>query len=118
MAVAWTSGSVTTQAPGQELERAHDLEAVAHLAPVPALLHEPHEVPALELERLGVRELGAERVAGPGAPLAVRAAGLLRSLVVDRDLVLELHVVEDRHLVAAHDREAPHLVRVEPGQVP
>ena len=89
------------QALRQELERAHDLEAVAHLAPVPALLHEPHEVRALEPQRLGVRELGAEGVARARPPLAVRLGRLLRRLVVDRDLVLELHVVEDGHLVAA-----------------
>src|SRR6201984_1066238 len=113
-AVGWTSA---TQRLRQELERAHDLEAVAHLAPVPAFLHELHEVPALELQRLGVRELGAERVTGAGAPLAVRVRRLLGCLVVDGDLVVELHVVEDGHLVAADDREPPHLVGVEPRQV-
>ena len=78
---------------------------------------EPHEVPALELQRLVVREFGAEDVARPRAPLAVRIGRLLGRLVVDRDLLVELHVVEDGHLVAADDREPPHLVRVEPREV-
>src|SRR5207249_10669703 len=109
LAVGWIAGSTAiAQALRQKFARAHDLEPVAHLAPVPALLHEPHEMPALEPERLGVRELGAERVTGPGPPLAVRLGRLLRGLVVDRDLVVELHVVEDRHLVAPDHREAPH----------
>src|SRR6476646_4537627 len=98
MAVGWISGSTDMKTLRQELERSHDLEAVAHLTPVPTLLHEPHEVRALEPKGLGVRELGAERVSGSGPPLAVRLGGLLGRLVVDRHLVLELHVVEDGHL--------------------
>src|SRR5438034_1374147 len=94
---------ITTSSPTTTLSCTHDLEAVAHLAPVPALLHEPHEVRAFEPQRLGVRELGAEGVARAGPPLAVRLGRLFRRLVVHGDLVLELHVVEDRHLVAAHD---------------
>src|SRR5947199_12434 len=49
--------------------------------------------------------------------LAVRARRLRGRLVVDRDLVLELHVVEDGHLLAADDGDLPHLVRVEPGEM-
>src|SRR3954451_18852816 len=113
-AVGWISA---TQALRQQLERAHDLEPVVHLAPVPALLHEPDEVLALELERLVVPHLRAEDVAGPRPPLAVRVRRLLRRLVVDRDLAVELHVVEDGHLVPPDHGEAPHLVRVEPRQV-
>ena len=39
------------------------------------------------------------------------------ALVVHRDLAVGVHVVEDGHLVAADDREAARLVRVEPGEV-
>ena len=42
---------------------------------------------------------------------------LLGGAVVNRDLAIELHVVEDGHLPRADDRHAPHLVRVEPRQV-
>src|SRR5690242_36924 len=114
IAVGWISA---TQALREELERAHDLEPVVHLAPVPALLHEPDEVLALELERLVVRHLGTEDVARARPPLAVRVRRLLRRLVVDGDLAVELHVVEHGHLVAADDGEPPHLVRVEPREV-
>ena len=71
----------------------------------------------LEPEGLVVRDLRAEDVAGAGAPFAVGLCGLLGGLLIDRDLALELHVVEDRHLVAADDRQLAHLVRVEPGEV-
>ena len=39
------------------------------------------------------------------------------ALVVDRDLAVGLHVVEDDHLLRADDRQLAHLVRVEPAQV-
>ena len=42
---------------------------------------------------------------------------LPRRLLVDRDLAVELHVVEDGHLLRADDGHLSHLVRVEPGQV-
>ena len=41
----------------------------------------------------------------------------VEALVVDGQLALEIHVVERRHPLRADDREAPLLVRVEPGQV-
>ena len=72
---------------------------------------------ALELQRLVVRDLRAEDVAGAGAPLAVRADRFLGSLVVHGDLALELHVVEHRHPVAADDSQLPHLVRIEPREM-
>src|SRR5712691_9053880 len=62
VALGWISAMKRLR---EELERAHDLEPVAHLAPVPALLDEPDEVLAFELERLVVRHLRAEDVAGP-----------------------------------------------------
>src|SRR2546423_1221699 len=59
----------------QQLERAHDLQPVAHLAAVPAVLDQVEEVPALELQRLVVRDLRTEDVARTRAPLARRARG-------------------------------------------
>ncbi len=72
---------------------------------------------ALEPQRLVVRDARAVDVAGPRPPLAVGAHGLLGGLVVHGDLALELHVVEDRHLLRADDGHPPHLVRIEPRQV-
>ena len=60
---------------------------------------------------------GRVDVAAAGDVLAVAAGVLVEALVVDRDLALERHVVEGRHPLRADDREAPLLVRVEPGQV-
>ena len=82
-----------------------------------AALDEPEEVAALELQRLVVRDPRAVLRARARLPLAVALRRLPRGLLVDRDLVLELHVVEDDHLVAADDGHPAHLVRVEPRQV-
>src|SRR5215216_968440 len=78
---------------------------------------EREEVPALEPERLVVRDLRDVDVAGARPPLAVALGALLGALVVDGHLALELHVVEDGHLVPADYGQLPHLVRVEPGEV-
>ena len=86
-------------------------------SPVAALAHEPHEVRELEPQRLVGRDLRAEDVAGARLPLAEVLRRLLGPLLVDRHLALELHVVEDDHLVAADDGQLPHLVRVEPREV-
>ena len=45
------------------------------------------------------------------------SGALPRRLLVDRHLALQLHVVEHDHLLAADDRDLPHLVRVEPREV-
>ena len=58
---------------------------------------------ALEPQRLVVRDLGAEDVARARLPLAVGRGRLPRALLVDRHLALELHVVEDDHLLPADD---------------
>ena len=71
----------------------------------------------LEPQRLVARDLRAEDVAGARLPLAEGLRRLLGPLLVDRHLALELHVVEDRHLVAADDRQLAHLVRVEPREM-
>src|SRR6266511_3751362 len=114
-AVGWISA---TERGGQPLERAHDHRPVArHLLPVALAGHEPQEVLALEPKRLRGGDLRDEDVAAPGLPLAVALGPLPRRLVVDRHLALQLHVVEHRHPVAADDGQAPHLVRVEPGEM-
>ncbi len=60
---------------------------------------------------------GNEDVARACLPLAVGLRALPRRLLVDGHLALELHVVEDDHLLAADDGQLPHLVRVEPREV-
>ena len=69
------------------------------------------------LQGLVVRDLRAEDVARPRPPLAVARRGLPRRLLVDGHLALELHVVEDDHLLAADHGHLAHLVRVEPREV-
>src|SRR5918999_4125402 len=86
------------------LERAHHGEPVprrTHRIALPP--HEPEEVLELEPERLVRRHARAELVPGARAPLAVRLGGPPPPPLLDRDLLLELHVVEDGHLVAPHD---------------
>ena len=75
------------------------------------------EVAALEPQRLVGRDLRAVDVAGPRLPLAVLLGRLPRALLEDRHLALQLHVVEDDHLLLPDDRDPPHLLRVEPGEV-
>src|SRR6188472_1700120 len=116
-AVGWISAAMV-EALGQPVERTDDREPVASLAMVAgAFLHEREEVLELEPERLVVRDLRAVDVTRPRAPLAVALRGLPRRLLVHGDLPLELHVVEDDHLLAPDDRHPPHLVRVEPREM-
>ena len=103
---------------GEPVEGPHDGQPVPRLAMVARpLLDEPQEVLQLEAERLVVRDLGARDVARPRPPLPVGRGGLPRRLLVDGHLPLELHVVEDDHLLAPDDGHPPHLVRVEPREV-
>src|SRR4051794_5608238 len=95
----------------QTLEHAHYAQTAAavrerRLALADAL----GEVPALDAQRFLVRHPRAPDVARAGDVLAVGAVGLVEALVVDDELLLHLHVVEGRHLVGAHDREAALLV--------
>src|SRR4051794_3653589 len=83
----------------------------------PPLAHAVGEVPALDAQRLLVRDPGAPHVAGTRDVLAVGAVVLVEALVVDDELLLHRHVVERGHLLRADDREAALLVRVEPRQV-
>src|SRR5579884_320579 len=116
IADGWTSAA--TERLREHLQRAHHAGAVARdLRPVAVALDELEEAGALEPQRLGGRDLRDVDVARPRLPLAVRLGALPGRLLVHRHLPLELHVVEDRHLLAAHDGELPHLVRVEPRQV-
>src|SRR6185312_1518902 len=116
-AVGWTSAAIA-EALGQPVERAHDREPVACLAVVARpLADEREEMLELEAERLVVGDLRAVDVARPRAPLAVALGRLPRGLLVHGHLPLELHVVEDDHLLAADDGHLPHLVGVEPRQV-
>ena len=78
---------------------------------------EAEELAALELERLVGGDLRDVDVAGARLPLAVRVDRLPGRLLVDRDLAVELHVVEDGHLLGADDGHLPHLVRIEPREV-
>src|SRR3954449_550373 len=82
-----------------------------------AVAHAVSEVAALDPQRLFVRHTRAPDVTGARDVLAKRAVVLVEALVVDDQLLLELHVVEGRHLVRTDDGEAALLVRVEPGQV-
>ena len=102
----------------QAVERPHDARTVLrHLGPVALARDEAQELLALELERLVGRDLRDRDVAGARLPLAVAVRALPRRLLVHRHLALELHVVEDDHLLAADDGHPAHLVRVEPRQV-
>src|SRR5438445_4849455 len=80
----------------QLLERADDDEPVPR-GPLRIALaaHEGEKVLALQPEGLRVRDLRAVDVAGACPPLPIRRRRLLRRLVIDGDLSLELHVVED-----------------------
>src|SRR4051794_18573377 len=75
------------------------------------------EVLALELQRLAIGNPGAPDVARARDVLAVGGDVLVEALVVDRDLALEVHVVEGGHPAGADDREPALLVRIEPRQV-
>ena len=78
---------------------------------------ETQERSALEPERLVGGDLRDVDVACPRLPFAVGVDGLPRRLLVDRDLAVELHVVEHGHLLGADHGHLPHLVRVEPREV-
>ena len=100
------------------VERADDARAVlGHLAPVALAADQPEELLAFEPQRLGGVDLRDVDVAGARLPLAVGLGPLPRRLLVHGHLPLELHVVEDDHLLAADDGHLPHLVRVEPREV-
>src|SRR4051794_30179923 len=77
------------------LEDAHDTQtALAVRARGRAGAHAVQEVLALDAQRLAVRDPRAVDVARAGDVLAVAGARLVEALVVDRDLALEVHVVE------------------------
>src|SRR4051812_5408046 len=114
-ALGWMSADKALRQP---VERADDARAVlGRLATVALACDQAQELLALELQRLVGRDLRDVDVARPRLPLAVRVGALPRRLLVDRHLALELHVVEDDHLLTADDGHLPHLVRVEPRQV-
>src|SRR5205085_2078643 len=58
-----------------------------------------------------------EYITRSGDILAPRAGILVEALVIQRQLALYQHVVERGHAAIAHDRHAPLLVGVKPGQV-
>src|SRR4051794_24905873 len=102
----------------QPLEHAHDAQAALAVRQRPAALaHARDEVLALQPQRLVVRHPRRPDVARARDVLAVGVGLLVEALVVDGDLALRVHVVERRHALRAHDREAALLVRVEPRQV-
>src|SRR4051794_40992903 len=91
----------------QALEHAHHPQpAGAVRARDHAVAHAGDEVLALQAQRLGVVDARGVDVAGAGDVLAVALGGRVKALVVDRELALDLHVVEGRHPLGAHDREA------------
>src|SRR5919197_2485106 len=102
----------------ERFEHAHDpqpaLGSGARLFP---RAHALEEVEAFEPQWLVVRDARAPDVARARDVLPVRGEVLVEPLVVDRHLALQLHVVEGRHPARADDREAPLLVRVEPGEM-
>src|SRR5205823_405833 len=88
----------------QALERAHDAEPCARPRQGVALTFaERKEVPALELQWLVGVDLRAPDVAGPRLPLPEAVGRLPGRLLVDRHLALQLHVVEDDHLLLPDD---------------
>src|SRR3990170_105945 len=116
VAVGWTSADI--QRRREHVERTHDAGAVGrHFLAIALPGDEPQELDALELERLVARDPRAEDVARPRLPLAVAVGRTPRRLLVDGDLALELHVVEDDHLLGSDHGDLSHLVRVEPGEV-
>src|SRR3954468_12023072 len=95
----------------QALEHTHDAQpagAVGHRRG--AVGDAVQEVLALQAQRLGLGDAGR-----PDVARARDVAG--DALVVDRDLALQVHVVERRHLLRAHDGEAALLVGIQPAQV-
>src|SRR6185295_44807 len=118
VAAAGRHGRALSQRPLELLQHAHHPQAArAVRARRRAAAHALDEVAALEPQRLVVGHARAPDVARPRDVLAVVAVVLLEALVVDGQLALDRHVVEGRHPARADDREAPLLVRVEPGQV-
>src|SRR5205823_8687090 len=116
-AVGWISAM---ERPRQAVERPHDAGSVLrHLAAVAVSVagDQTQELLALQLQRLVRGDLRHVDVPRARLPLAVRVGPLPRRLLVDGHLALELHVVEDDHLLAPDDGDPPHLVRVEPGEV-
>src|SRR3954471_14557024 len=103
---------------GKAVERADDARAVlGHLAAVALSPDQPQELLAFEPKRLGGVDLRDVDVAGARLPFPIRLGPLPRRLLVDGHLPLELHVVEDGHLLATDDGHLPHLVRVEPREM-
>src|SRR3954463_16020729 len=110
--------SARVQPPLQPFQHPHHAQAAGAVGEwLPAFADALDEVLALDPQRLAVRDLRAPDVARPRDVLAVGAGVLVEALVVDGHLALDVHVVEGRHPLRADDREAPLLVRVEPGQV-
>src|SRR3989442_5388596 len=102
----------------QRLEHTHHPDAALGAgAWLAALPHAVDEVTALDSQWLLVRDAWAPHVPGAGDVLAVGLEILVKPLVVDGDLPLDLHVVEGGHPPGADDREAAFLVGVEPGEV-
>ena len=103
------SSTSTTARPSRPLQRG-----------IAALLDRVDELLALEPQRLVVRDPRDRDVAEAHAHVLAVGVGARRArgaLVVDRDLAVGLHVVEDDHLLRADDGQLAHLVRVEPAQV-
>src|SRR4051812_31803429 len=102
----------------KRVEHPHDPQSRGAVGARPRPRHDAlDEVPALDRERLLVRDPGAAPVAGALDVLAVGGEVLVEALVVHLQLLLDLHVVERRHLLRADHREATLLVRVEPRQM-
>src|SRR5262249_59979799 len=84
----------------QLLEHADDSDPFPRgLQRVALAVHQLEEVASLQAERLFGRNLRAEDVTGPRLPRAIALGWLLRPLLIDGHLALELHVVEDDHLL-------------------
>src|SRR4051812_6144492 len=115
VALGWTSAM---EGGCQPVERAHDAcSVVGDLAPVALAADQLQERLTLELQRLVGGDLRDVDVARAGLPLAVALRALPRRLLVDGHLSLQLHVVEDDHLLASDHGHLAHLVWIEPRQV-
>src|SRR3954452_4982762 len=111
-----TSGSISSPGPRSEgrstrallegglqaFEHAHHAQAAMAVRDRRrAVTHALGEMAALDPQRLFVRDPRRPDVARASDVLAVRAPVLVEALVVDQEFLLELHVVERRHLVGA-----------------
>src|SRR6185436_967180 len=114
-------GASLGQRTGGGIEHPDHTDSVGVIGPAFFLASDyPDEMLELDCQRLHVWQPGDEDVSLANREALAVGPVLGRpvhALVVDRELLPRLHVVEDSHLAGAHHGEATHLVRVEPGHL-